>query len=434
MTLSLRTVVRDAVEDAVVEGVAALTGDASDHPGVALPALHFANGLATAPSALARQGFGLAARLVVPPGTRAVIYLPGGEQRMYEPGSYWLWGVGPGALIAQWVDMRRQQVPVGPIEGWSADKWRVSLWLIVAFEVADPALVAVHREPLGALVAAVRASTLRYIERHTHAELTGYVGEQSGLDAPAQTVAAWLRDDPSLNGLQIVSVRVLERQGDERQIEAATAATVAAAQIDEERRVTDARSRARLHELETQSTVNEREHTLRMAAAAAAARERLLMQQSDVQQAALAARLEIVLAQIKAQTAEIAHDEQIWQAEQTRLQAEWDRTQRQQLEAHRADQQVRLIQAQGAVICDEGDRVLAAEERVLAHDLALAEMRQRLAEQRGAQAQIMAERRERHEQALLELHLRHEQLVAEHMQQLDRWRTQQFSADVQQEH
>ena len=120
------------------------------------------------------------------------------------------------------------------------------------------------------------------------------------MDAPAQAVAAGLRDDPAVEGLRVISVRVLDRQGDERQIEAATAATVAAAQIDDEQRIAEARHRARLHELETQAVVIEREHTLRMAAAAATARERLLTQQAEVQQAALAAQLDIVLAQIRA--------------------------------------------------------------------------------------------------------------------------------------
>src|SRR2546429_342214 len=99
MTLSIRNTVRDAVQDAVVEGVAVLTGNADDHPGAPLVPLHFANGLATAPRALPRQGFGLAARLLTPPGTWAVIYLPGGEQRIYAPGSHWIVGVGPGAIL-----------------------------------------------------------------------------------------------------------------------------------------------------------------------------------------------------------------------------------------------------------------------------------------------------------------------------------------------
>jgi hypothetical protein len=421
------------VEDAVVEGVAALAGDVRDHAGAPLTPLRFANGLSTEPRALPRQGLGLAARLVVPPGTWAIVYLPGGERRVYEPGSYWIWGVGPGAILAQWVDARRQQVPVGPVEGWSADKWRVSLWLIADVEVWNPSIVAAHRDPLGALVAAARAGALRYIEQHTHAELTGCVGDRGGMEAPAQAVVEWLRGDPALEGLRVIGVRVLDRQGDERQIEAATAATVAAAQIDEERRVAEARNRARLHELEAQATAAEREHTLRMAATAATARERLLHQQAEVQQAALAARLEITLAQIRAQTAEIAHDEQGWQAEQSRLQAEWERVQQQLLDAHRTDQQVRLIEARQAVLRGEGEIALAIEDHHSARELALAEVQQRLAEQRAVQAQAIAERRAQHEQALLELHLRHEQLVAEQMRQLEQWRGDRLQLGVQQQ-
>jgi hypothetical protein len=433
MSTEISKAVREVVGGVVVDGLAAMAGDTSELGGTPLQALRFSTGLATAPSALPRKGLGLASQLVVPPGAWAVVHLPGGERRVYEPGSYWLWGLQPGAILTQWVDARRQQVPVGPVEGWSSDKWRVRLWLIVDVDVVDPATIAAHREPLAALVAAARAGALRYIEQHTHAELTGCEGAAGGMDAPAQVILERLRGDPALEGLRVVSVRLIERQGDERQIEAATAATVTAAQIDEELRVADARNRAQLHDLEAQALVSERAHTLRMAATAAEARERLLQQQAEVQRAALAARLEIVMAQIRAQANELAHDEQLWQAEQTRLQTEWERAQRQQIETHQVDQQLRLMEAQQGILQGEGEVALAAEDRRHAHELALAEIQQRFAEQRSAQSQAIAERRAQHEQALLELHLRHEQLVAEQMQRLEHWRAQQLQLGDQQQ-
>jgi hypothetical protein len=432
MGTAIGNVVRETVEGAIVEGVAALAGADGATQVTPLETPRFSTGLATAPSALPRQALGLFAHLLVSPGTVAVVHLPGGERRVFEPGSYRLWNVAAGTILVQYVDARRQQIPVGPIEGWSADKWRVRLWLVVAVEVADAALIAAHRDPLGTLAAAVRTGALRYIEQHSHAELTGCAGEHGGLDAPAAVVAARLRDDPALEGLHVVGVRVLERQGDERQIEAATAATVAAAQIDEELRVAAARQRAQIHALESEAAVVEREHTLRMAGVAATAREALLRQQAEVQQATLAAELEIVLAQIRAQTAEIAHDEQIWQADQQRMQIEWERVQRQQLEAHQTGQQVHLLEAQHGLLRVEGEVALAAQERHNAHELALAEVQQRLAEQRTAQTHAIAERRAQHERTLLELHLRHEELVADQMQRLEQWRVQQGQASVQQ--
>jgi len=417
--------ISSAVEGAIVDGLAAVSGEVSaEQLGRPLPTHHFATGLATTPQALPRQAFGLGAQLIVPPGTWAVISLPGGVTQTYTPGSYWLWGQ-PGAVLVQWVDARRQQVPVGPVEGFSADKWRVRLWLVVDVAVSDPQLIAAHREPLAALAAAARAATLAYIERHSHAALTGREGEAGGMDGPALAVLERLRADPALAGLEVISARLVERQGDERQIEAATAATVAAAQIDETLRVEAAEHRALLQRLEARAAVDEREHALRMAATAATARERLLAQQAEVQQAALAARLEIVMAEIRAQTAEIAHEEQAWQAEQARLQGEWERAQRQLLEAHQTDQQVRLLEAHQGLAQAEGQLALAAQERQHEHALALAEVQQRIAEQRARQAEAVAERRAQHERALLELHLRHEAMVAEQMQKLEAWRAQQ---------
>ena len=433
MASQITTGARAAVEGAIVEGLAVAQGEVdAGRMGRELPLPRFATGLATQPQTLPRQAMGLGALLVVPPGTWAVTHLPGGEHRLYTPGSYWLWGQ-PGAVLVQWVDARRQQVPVGPVEGFSADKWRVRLWLIVDVAVADPLLIAAHREPVATLAAAARAAALAYIERHSHAALTGREGEAGGLDGPAEAVLARLRGDAALSGLEIIGARVVERQGDERQIEAATAATVAAAQIDEALRVEAAEHRATLQRLEAQATVGEREHSLRMAAAAAGARERLLTQQAEVQQAALAARLDIVMAQIRAQTAEIAHEEQTWQAEQARLQGEWERAQRQLLEAHQTDQQVRLLEAHQGLAQAEGELALAAQTRQSEHALALAEVQQRIGEQRARQAEAVAERRAQHERALLELHLRHEAMVAEQMQKLEAWRAQQVQATVQQQ-
>ncbi len=432
MSTEMVSAVRETVSDAVGESVAVLKGEIDRAGGELLANLHFATGLATAPRALPRRALGMLAHLVTPPGTVAVVHLPGGERRVYQPGSYTLLGLQPGAALVQWVDMRRRHVTVGPVEGWSADKWRVRLWLTVDVEVTDPLKIAMHREPLTVLTAAARTGALRYIEQQTHAALTGIAAGNGGLDAPAEAILERLRADPALDGLAVINVRVVERQGDERQIEAATAATVAAAQIDEELRVAAARHRARLQDLQAQAVLSEREHDIRIAATAAAARERLLVQQSEVQQATLAARLQIVMAQIEAQASEIAREEKIWQAEQNRLQMEWERVQQQLLDVHRTDQQLRLMEGQQGMLRAEGELALAAEEKRNNHALALAEMQQRLAEQRIAQAQIQAERRATHERDLLELNLRHEQLVAEQMQRLEQWRAERIQIGVQQ--
>ena len=421
MTDSMGAIVRSAVVDSVEEGLALLSGTGLPNQlGAALPLPQFSTGLATAPRALRREALGLLTQLVVPPTTWAVVHMPGGEQQLYSPGSYWLWGL-PGAVVAQWVDARRQQIPVGPVEGWSADKWRVRLWVIVEVVVRNPVAVAAQSEPLMALAAAARSAALRFMEQHSHAQLTGLDGEHGGLDAPTEAIGEHLRSDNALAELEIISVRVIERQGDERQIEAITTATVAAAQIDEGRRVEAARHRARMQDIEGQAALSEREHALRLAAVAAQARERLLAQQSEVQQAALAARLEVVMAQIRAQVAEIAHDEQLWQAEQARLQSGWERTQHQLLGAHEADLQLRRLDAQHGLARSEGKLALAAQERQHTYGLALAEAQGRIAEQLVEQTERVAERRAQHEHALLELHLRHEALVAEQLQKLEYW-------------
>ncbi|MCS6888245.1 SPFH domain-containing protein [Chloroflexus sp.] len=415
---TVSTMVREVVAEAVNDGLAAVVDGeiTADTMAQALPSLHFATGLATAPQQLPRQLLGLMAQVIVPPGTWAVIYVPGGAARTFAAGSHTIWAP-PGPVLAQWVDARRRQVRIGPIEGWSADKWPIRLWLAIELAVRDPLLIALHREPLAALSAATRAAAQVFIERHSHAELTG----AQSIDEAARFVCERLQSDPALAGLEIIGVQTLDRQGDERHTEAAMAATIAAAQIDEERRVAEARHRARLHALATQMVELDHEHRLRMQMRAAEAREQLLAQHAEVQRATLAAQLDLINAQIRAQVAEIAHEEQVWQSEQARFQQEWERLQQQLLETHRTDQTLRLMAAQQESERIAGEVALGIEERRGAQLQALVELQQQLEDRRLARAQAAAERREHHERVLLELRLRHEQLVADQMARLSNW-------------
>ncbi len=414
-----RTVAGEIVNEVVEDGLAMVSGEVrAETMAQALPPLRFTTGLATAPQQLPSRMLGLVTQVVAPPGTWAVVYLPGGEQRTYTAGSHLLWLL-PGVVMVQWVDARRRQMHVGPIEGWSADKWRVRLWLAIELAVSDPLQIASHREPLATVRAAAQAAALIFIEQHSHTELTS----DQGIDGVATFVGERLRADPALSGFDIISVQTLERQGDERRTEAAMTATIAAAQIDEERRIAEAQHRARLHELEVKLIEAEREHRLRMQLGLAEARERLLLQEAEVQRATLAAQLELINAQIRAQIAEIAHDEQIWQSEQARFQQEWERLQQQQFEMHRTEQALRLMAAQQEGERLAGEVTLGVEERRGEQLLALVELQQRLEDQRLLRAQAAAERREHHERILHELRLRHEQLLADQLARLDaNWR------------
>ncbi|WP_298821634.1 SPFH domain-containing protein [Chloroflexus sp.] len=409
--------------ETVREGMAVMTGEmTADTMAQALPTLHFTTGLATVPQRVPGRLFGLATPIVVPPGTWAVVYLPGGETRVLTSGYHVIWAA-PGPVLAQWVDARWRQLRIGPVEGWSADKWRVRLWLTVELAARDPLFIALHREPLMAINAATHTAALTFIERHSYAQITG----DTGIDEAARWIGERLRNDPTLTGFEIIGIQILDRQGDERHAEAAMAATIAAAQIDEEQRIAAARHRARLHALTTQAVEFEHEHRLRMQMSVAEAREQLLIQQAEVQRATLAAQLDLISAQIRAQVAEIARDEQVWQSEQARFQQEWERLQQQLLEAHQTDQAARLLAAQRDSERIAGEVALGIEERRANQLLALIELQQRLEDQRLARAQEAAERREHHERVLLELRARHEHLVLEQMARLSNWQSTEHS-------
>jgi hypothetical protein len=385
------TTVGDQVRTILNEGKTLL--EEGDGQGLALR-FDF-NGLATTPQLIRRRMFGMVVQIVVPPATVAVLNGPKGICRVYTPGSYWLWDLPPGPVLTQWVDAGHRRRHVGPIEGWSADKWRVRLTLVVDFIVADPEAIATHSAPLQALDDAVRSGVLHQLERRSHAELTGYDEHSGGIDAPAGVILERLQHDPSLAGLEIIDVHVLERVGDERRIEAATDTAVALARIEESARLRQAEDRSALLAMEGQALRQAAEHDLRMAARLADGREQLAMHDFAMQQQALQAQLKILEARISSQVAQIAHDEQLWQTEQRRLQAEWQVLQQQQIEEHRTDQLLRLLEAQ-----------------------------QQLEATQAEHAQVAERRRTERERDLLELQLHHEQLLAQQVKRLEGWRTQ----------
>ncbi len=383
------TMLEQQAQQLLADGTAFVTGEPAQKPALTLSF----NGLATPPQIIPRRFVGTLVDVIVPPGFSAIVSGPQGMQRVLTTGSYHFWDIPRGPVMVQWVCTSRQRREVGPIEGWSADKWRVTMHVVVDFWVRDPVAIATHQAPLAVLDDAIRSSVMYHFERMTHEALTGYDPELGGIDVPAHAMAERLNHDPALAGLEIVKLHILERVGDIRRIEAATETAVAIAQLEESTRLKRAEDQSAILSMDGQAVRQAAEADLRMAATIAEGREQLAKHDIAAQHFALDARLRVLEAQIQAQVAEIARDEAAWQAEQQHLHGEWQATLEQHQLEHQSDHAIRVLEVQQRFDATHAERAHQAEER-----------------------------RAKHERDLLVLQMRHEQVLVEQRERLESWR------------
>ncbi|ABX05023.1 MAG TPA: hypothetical protein DEF47_10535 [Herpetosiphon sp.] len=373
------------------DGAALLNGNPSQKLGQQLTF----NGLATPPQLIARRFLGKLVDVLVPPAFTAILSGPQGLRRCLTSGSYNLWDIPRGPVMVQWVSMSRMRREIGPIEGWSADKWRVRFTVVVDFEVCDPYLIASHQAPLTVLEDVVRSAAMQQFERMSHEALTGYDPEIGGIDRPALRMFEQLSQEPALAGLTLIRLQILDRAGDLRRIEAATETAVAIAQLEESTRLQRAEDQAALLTIDGQVLRQSAEAALRMAATIDEGREQLARHDIAAQRHALNAQLHVLEANMRAQVAEIAREEQAWQHEQQRLMLEWQSQIQAQQSEQTHDQQYQMLDLQHRFEALHAERAHEVEER-----------------------------RHQRERELRAMQQRHEQVLINQRERLEHWRSQ----------
>ena len=303
------------IMDTAIDVVAEWSGQRVPDDGrEGLPEFSF-NGLATPPAPLNRGWLGLLGQLIVLPGTCAVVTGRKGYRQVFSPGTHTLFEVPLGPATVQWVNTRRQRRELPAITALSQDKWRVTLRVAVEFEVTDAEAIAQHADPLTALETAARAAILAQIEALPHDALTGRVdGEDapSGVNAVAEGVLQHLRDSPSVEGLQVVNLSIVERQGDERRIQIVQNAVVERTRLVEEGQVRELEDRLEMSKLAARQEIAEGEQAIV-----------LVETQTEVRQEQERERLKLMAAQVEAEIEEIRRAQEAWRAEQKRLTEEW---------------------------------------------------------------------------------------------------------------
>jgi len=259
------------------------------------------NGLATPPEEVDRSLLSLFGQLTVLPGTSAVLTGRGGFQKVYPPGTYGLFDVPLGRAVVQVVNVASQMREMPPVTALSADKWNVTLKVVVDFRVGDPVEIAVSLNPLEALNTVATSCVMAQIEAMSHDALTGRPDEEAGVDEVARQIMERLRGKPSLRGLEIINVTIAQRRGDERRIK-----------IVQDAAVGETRSEAREAELRAQKRIARREQEVALVEAETARRK---VEEEE--------RLKIAQAQLEAEAAEIRRPQEEWQTDLKRQEEEW---------------------------------------------------------------------------------------------------------------
>ena len=234
--------------------------------------------------------------VTVPPGMCAVFTLPGGRRRVFAEGMHWLgqilpWGVYP----AQFVDVMQHRTPVPLTDVLCQDGWHVGIALDICWRVRDASYIVDIANPVGDLVTAARASIRAVVEAVPHSAFIGG-GSQNGLssDVLVHHIAARLRSDPAIQGVEVLRVLVTDWRVDERCLEInqeamveQTRAIAETALVSHQKALESVRQSLVLLEAETERMRVEEEHKVRIREAELEAEARGLLMPSKREEAQL---------------------------------------------------------------------------------------------------------------------------------------------------
>ena len=316
------------------------------------------NGLATLPLRPTHTLFGLFGRLDVPPGTWGVCYVPNSDPVALEPGSHWLSGLASKATQIQLVDASRRHHKLPPITATTLDGWEVTIQIALLYEVTDPVKIARTREPIETLVSIAQAALLTQIESIPHETLLGTIDtphkldlntskkqtndetfntldqenlesetqyqaepesetlcneeKDRGLEVIENGILSLLDERPGLEGLRIIDVAVISREGDNRLLEILQGEALARLQA--------------IHGHKTETAQAEREKMrleMEVQTARASRTVHLIQAETQAQLASIEQQMRLLEAKTEAEVQEVRQVQEAREAERKRCAEEW---------------------------------------------------------------------------------------------------------------
>jgi hypothetical protein len=182
---------------------------------------------------LPRSRLRFAGRLAVPNDRCVVIWGHCGFCHTFGPGIHSLRICPPGRLLGRIVDMSQRNLDIRLSSVRTADLAQVSLHINVEFRVDDPQVIIRINSPLQTLARMVESTTRQVTESWPHCSLFGDAdGSQLGSKAALEhRIRLPLLSALALNGLRILSIRIVHVEGDPTYLALATQAVLAEQQL-----------------------------------------------------------------------------------------------------------------------------------------------------------------------------------------------------------
>ncbi|MEW5872799.1 MAG: hypothetical protein AB1894_26305 [Chloroflexota bacterium] len=173
--------------------------------------------------------------LRVPMQTCAVVYVPEGYPRVYSTGDHLLkWPMGTYPI--QYVDIRQQHAKLPIVQAVTADTWTVWLEVGVIWRVRYPIMVIEVNDLIPTFISGCISAVKDFIQSLPHDQIICTPNETAiEVRVLEGLLLQRLNSKSTCKGLELIGLRVLGKQGDNRRTEAI--------QIEQDMLVQDAKTR-----------------------------------------------------------------------------------------------------------------------------------------------------------------------------------------------
>lgn len=222
--------------------------------------------------------------LRVPMNVAAVLVLHTGQSKVFPQGDYYRLNLPVGPYNVYYVNCGRQSLSLEQVSAYSADSLEVSLDVEIMWQVVHPESVVATQHPLNVFKNAFIAGVKDCIQNLAHDELVGS-SEQSSVSSNviAASVKANILATRRCEGIAILDVLILNRQGDRRRTEIIQTASIETTRLENDRQVADAKEDLIIKEAEIARLAVEEEEKVRLQKAQIAAQVSKILKASELQ-------------------------------------------------------------------------------------------------------------------------------------------------------
>jgi hypothetical protein len=213
------------------------------------------------PFTVPRSHLSIGGQLAVPDASCVIVWGYRGFCHVFAPGVHSLRNCPPGRLSGRLVDTSQRNLKINLSDIYTIDLARLSLQINVEFKVANPEAVIQIKSPLQTLIQLVEGTTRQVIKDQSHDDLFLSVNSTQLTDKTnlERQIRQSLHIEPALEGLRMVSIKIVKIEGDPTHLKHTTTRTLAKQQLLAEeatlsvrRQLADSQRKLVMFEIETE--------------------------------------------------------------------------------------------------------------------------------------------------------------------------------------